>query len=46
MLGGEVGGSRRAEPERLLEAKKYRAAVISAISLLEARLRERLNKSP
>jgi hypothetical protein len=46
MLGGEVGGSRRAEPERLLEAKEYRAAVISALSLVEARLRERLNKSP
>jgi hypothetical protein len=46
MLGGEVGGSRRAEPERLVEAKEYRAAVISAMSLLEARLRERLNKSP
>ncbi len=45
-LGVEVGGSRQAEPERLLEAKEYRAAVISAMSLLEARLRKRLNKSP
>jgi hypothetical protein len=44
-LGVGVGGS-RAEPERLLEAKEYRAAVISAMSLLEARLRERMNKSP
>jgi hypothetical protein len=45
MLGGEVDGSRPAEPERLLEGKKYRAAVISAMSLLEARLRERPNKT-
>jgi hypothetical protein len=45
-LSAEVSGSRQNEPERLLEAKEYRAAVISAMSLLEAKLRERLNKGP
>jgi hypothetical protein len=44
-LGGEVRVSRRAESERLLEAKEYRAGVISAMSLLEAWLQEHLNKS-
>lgn len=33
-----------AEPRRLLEAKEYRAAVISAMSLLEVKLRQRLRK--
>lgn len=37
---------RRAEPQRLFEVKEYRAAVISAMALLEANLRERLNKIP
>ena len=45
-LAQEVGVRRQAEPERLLEAKEYRAAVISAMTLLEAKLRDRLNKSP
>lgn len=45
-LADEVGVKRQAEPERLLEAKEYRAAVISAMTLLESRLRERLNKDP
>lgn len=45
-LGAEAGGRRGMEPERLLKGKEYRAAVISAMSLLEARLPERLNKSP
>lgn len=45
-LANEVGVQRQAEPERLLEAKEYRAAVISAMTLLESRLRERLNKVP
>jgi hypothetical protein len=40
------GVARLAEPARLLQAKEYRAAVISAMTLLEARLRERLNKEP
>jgi hypothetical protein len=44
-LSGEVGVKRQAEPARLLASKEYRAAVISAMSLLEAKLRERLNKS-
>jgi hypothetical protein len=37
---------RSAEPRRLFEAKEYRAAVISAMTLLEATVRERLKKSP
>ena len=41
----ESGVGRSAEPRRLFEAKEYRAAVISAMTLLEATLRERLNKS-
>jgi hypothetical protein len=52
-LGGIRGGiaaetavERRAEPQGLFEAKEYRAAVISAMALLEAKLRERLNKVP
>lgn len=35
---------RQAEPQRLLDAKEYRAAVISAMSYLEQVLRERLSK--
>ena len=42
----EMGVRRRAEPQRLLEAKEYRAAVISAMTLLETKLRERLDKIP
>jgi hypothetical protein len=45
-IGVETGVARLAEPRRLFEAKEYRAAVISAMTLLEAKLRERLNKSP
>ena len=45
-ISAEAGGRRQAEPERLLAAKEYRAAVISAMTLLESRLREHLNKSP
>jgi hypothetical protein len=44
-IAKEVGASLEAEPMRLLKAKEYRAAVISAMALLEARLRERLSKS-
>jgi SIR2-like domain len=43
-IATETGVERQAEPQRLFEAKEYRAAVISALTLLEARLRERLNK--
>jgi hypothetical protein len=42
----EIGVGSLAEPTRLFEAKEYRAAVISAMTLLEAKLRERLNKIP
>ena len=45
-IAGETGVGRLAEPRRLLEAREYRAAVISPVTLLEAKLRERLNKSP
>ena len=45
-IAAELGVGRVAEPKRLFEAKEYRAAVISAMTLLEATLRERLNKSP
>jgi hypothetical protein len=44
-IANEVGAVRQAEPRRLLAAREYRAAVISAMALLEANLRERLNKS-
>lgn len=42
----EAGVGSLAEPRRLFEAKEYRAAVISAVTLLEAKLRDRLNKIP
>jgi len=45
-IAAETGVARLAEPRRLFEAGEYRAAVISAVTLLEAKLRERLNKSP
>lgn len=38
------GMERNDEPQRLYDAKEYRAAVISAMSLLEAELRKRLQK--
>jgi hypothetical protein len=44
-IAAETGVARLAEPRRLFEAGEYRAAVISAMALLEAKLRERLNKS-
>ena len=46
LLASQTGLERQAEPERLLQVKEYRAAVISAMTLLESTLRERLNKSP
>jgi len=45
-IAAETGIARQAEPQRLFESKEYRAAVISAMTLLEAKLRERLNKVP
>jgi len=45
-IAAETGIESMAEPRRLFEAKEYRAAVISAVALLEAKLRERLNKAP
>ena len=45
-IAAETGVARRAEPQRLFQAKEYRAAVIAAMTLLEARVRERLNKIP
>ena len=45
-IAAETGVARLAEPRRLYDAGEYRAAVISAMTLLEAKLRERLNKSP
>ena len=44
-LADETGARRLAEPNRLFAAKEYRAAVISALTLLETSLRNRLNKS-
>lgn len=45
-IAADTGVARQAEPQRLFEAKEYRAAVISAMTLFEAKLRERLNKLP
>jgi SIR2-like protein len=42
----QTGVERQAEPQRLFDAREYRAAVISAMTLLEAKLRDRLNKIP
>ena len=43
-LAMEMGLAQRQEPRRLLDAKEYRAAVISAMTLLETTLRQRLSK--
>jgi HEPN domain-containing protein len=45
MISGDTLERLAEEPYRLLEKKEYRAAVISAVSLLETRLRERLQQS-
>jgi hypothetical protein len=45
-IAEDIGVGRQAEPTRLLQAKEYRAAVIAAMTLLEARLREYLGKEP
>src|SRR5690242_16089129 len=46
ILSEEIGLASQAEPHRLLQAKEYRAAVISAMTLLEGKLREHLSKRP
>lgn len=43
-IAAQIGIEHVEEPMRLFEAKEYRAAVISAMSLLEARLRQQLKK--
>jgi len=43
-IATETGVGRVAEPKRLLDAKEYRAAVISAMTLLEAALRQQLDR--
>jgi len=43
-LAKEIGPRLAEEPRRLLEIQAYRAAVISAMTFLEATLRERLAK--
>jgi hypothetical protein len=45
LIAGETGIERRAEPQRLLEVREYRAAVISAVALLESALREQMHKA-
>jgi len=45
-ISADLGLGRQAEPQRLLQAKEYRAAVISAMTVLESELRDRLNKTP
>jgi hypothetical protein len=45
-LSNDMGVAQNLEPRRLFEAREYRAAVIAAMTLLEATLRQRLNKSP
>src|SRR5205085_1086596 len=42
-IANQIGGQLD-EPRRLYEAKEYRAAVISAMTLLETTLRQRLEK--
>jgi hypothetical protein len=44
-IAEEIGIERVEEPKRLFEAKEYRAAIISAMSLLEVKLREQMKKS-
>jgi hypothetical protein len=43
-LANKMGLAQNQEPRRLFEAKEYRAAVIAAMTLLEATLRQRLIK--
>jgi SIR2-like domain len=43
-IAEEMGIAQRYEPRRLFEAKEYRAAVISAMMLLESTLRQQFDK--
>lgn len=43
-LAQEMGLAQDAEPRRLFDAKEYRAAVIAAMTLLEATLRQKTNR--
>ena len=43
-LSNDMGLAQNAEPRRLYDAREYRAAVIAAMTLLEATLRLRLDK--
>jgi hypothetical protein len=45
-VAGELGIALNFEPRRLYEAKEFRTAVIAAMTLMEATLLQRLNKSP
>ena len=43
-IASEIGVGQQEEPRRLYEAKEYRAAVISSMTLLESTLQQRLGK--
>jgi hypothetical protein len=43
-IAAEIGIDRVEEPRRLFEAREYRPAVISAMAVLEGKLREQLSK--
>jgi hypothetical protein len=45
-FASETQFMQESEPRRLFEVKEYRAAVIASMTLLETRLRQRLNKVP
>ena len=44
-IAQEIGIAASQEPRRLYDAKEYRAAIIAAMTLLEATLRQRLEKA-
>jgi hypothetical protein len=44
-IASEIGIAQSMEPRRLYEAREYRAAVIAAVALFEATLRQWLNKT-
>lgn len=45
LISSEMGIAQKNEPRRLFDAKEYRAAVISAMTLLETVLRQHFNKT-
>jgi SIR2-like domain len=45
-IAEQTGVEREAEPRRLFEIGEYRASVIAAMTVLEAKLRNRMNKLP